>query len=100
MKKNDASILVYKLKVTYEQKLQMINKIQQINEEGSAYNLLGLLTGSSNKPNIMYCSQFLYSMLDSVGAIYFNKPRKSLKPTDFIERDYERKLEFVEKITW
>ena len=93
-KKPDASILVYRLPVTFEQKSAVLDKIRQINEEGSAYNLLGLLINHSYKPNIMYCSQFVYSMLDHAGVAYFSASG-TIKPTDFIEKDYYRKLEFV-----
>ena len=95
--KPDASIMVYRLPVTGEQKRAALDKIEQINREGSAYNMLGLLIGQSYKPNIMYCSQFVYSLLKSIGAGYF-EAEGVIKPTDLIEKDYFRKLEFVEKI--
>jgi len=95
--KPDASILVYRLPVTAEQKQAVIDKIRQINLEGSAYNLLGLLISKSYKPNIMYCSQFVYSMLSYIGAAYFYDTG-TIKPTDFIEKDYYRKLEFVKEL--
>ena len=95
--KPDASILVYRLPVTYEQKRAAIDKIAQINREGSAYNMLGLLIGQSYKPNIMYCSQFVYNLLKSIGASYF-EAAGVIKPTDLIEKDYYRKLEFAERI--
>jgi hypothetical protein len=96
-KKLDASILVYRLPVTREQKQSAINKIYEINKDGSAYNLLGLLVGKSFKSNIMYCSQFVYSMLKHIGASYF-ETSGIIKPTDLIEKDYFRKLEFVEEL--
>ena len=95
--KADASILIYRLPVSREQKLAALDKIAQINREGSAYNLLGLLVGQSYKPNIMYCSQFIYKMLEYIGASYF-VAEGIIRPTDLIEKDYFRKLEFVEKI--
>ena len=95
--KPDASILVYRLPVTLEQKKAALDKIEQINREGSAYNLLGLLINHSYKPNIMYCSQFVYKILESIGAEYFNAD-EPIKPTDLIEKDYYRKLVFVEEL--
>ena len=96
-KKADASILVYRLPVTIEQKRAAIDKVAQINAEGSAYNLLGLISNRSLKPNIMYCSQFIYTLLDTIGASYFESTGV-IKPTDFIEKDYYRKLEFVKEL--
>jgi hypothetical protein len=95
--KEDASILIYKLPVTIEQKKLALDKIEQINREGSAYNMLGLVTGHSYKPNIMYCSQFVYKILELIGASYF-KAEGTIKPTDLIEKDYHRKLEFMKEI--
>ncbi len=97
-KKDDASIRVYRLAVTTEQKSKMIEKVKQINNEGSAYNLIGLAIRKASKPNIMFCSQFVYSLLVSVEANYFIKSHMEVKPTDLIELDYDRKLEFVEII--
>ena len=96
-KKSDASILIYRLPVTYEQKRAAIDKIQRLNQEGSAYNILGLLINQSYKPNIMYCSQFVYHILNHIGAAYF-EPLNTIKPTDFVEKDYFRKLEFVAEL--
>ena len=97
-KKSDASIMVYKLKVTREKKAFLINEIKKINEEGSAYNLLGLLLRYSHKPNIMFCSQFVYKMLKLADLHYFEKKETNVKPTDFVELDYRRQLEFAYEI--
>ncbi len=97
-KKKDAAIYVYKLCVTESQKKMMIDKIKEINEQGSAYNLLGLALKKSFKPNIMYCSQFVYSLLKYARVNYFEKSSDDIKPTDLIELDYERKLSFEYKI--
>lgn len=97
-KKEDAVIYVYRLSVTREQKAKMIEKIRLINEKGSAYNMLGLVTKKSVRPNIMYCSQFVYSLLDYAGARYFTKKGADIRPTDLVELDYERKLEFAYRI--
>lgn len=94
-KKADSSIIVYKLYTTTQQKKQIIDKVKEINHEGSAYNLLGLVFKYSHKPNIMFCSQFVYKMLQYAGLAYFVKKDIEVKPTDFIELDYYRKLEFV-----
>jgi hypothetical protein len=97
-KKSDASIIVYKLKCNREQKKLIIDKIRKINEEGSAYNLLGLILKYSHKPNIMFCSQFVYKMLKDVGLHYFEKKETEVSPMDIIELDYQRKLEYVYEI--
>lgn len=99
-KKKESSILIYKLNVTREQKQKMIDKVKQINREGSAYNLIGLVSNTSFRPNILYCAQFVYKLLECGDAIYFQKKKNKLYPTDFIECDYERKLCFVEKISF
>lgn len=96
--KEEASIRIYRLKVTQEQKTQMAERIRKINKEGSAYNLVGVAIGKSIQPNIMVCSEFVYGLLQSVGAAYFTKPPLEVKPSDMIELDYERKLEYVETI--
>jgi Orthopoxvirus protein of unknown function (DUF830). len=93
-KKADSSIMVYRLNAPKQQKQSMIEKIQQINREGSAYNLLGLVFKYSFKPNIMFCSQFVYKMLQHAGLAYFEKRSTDVKPTDLVELDYYRKLEF------
>lgn len=97
-KKEDASIRIYRLPVTLEQKKGMAEKIRQIDQEGSAYNLVGATIGRSIQPNIMVCSEFLYQLLKSVGAEYFEKTPLETTPTDMIELDYERKLQYVETL--
>lgn len=48
----------------------------------------------------MFCSQFVYTMLELSGLNYFEKDAAHVTPTDFIELDYYRKLEFVMEITF
>jgi hypothetical protein len=93
-KKDDSSIIVYKLNITREKKEKLIKRVEEINKEGSAYNILGLIIKQSFKQNIMFCSQFVYSMLKYVELDYFEKKETEVKPTDFVELDYYRKLEF------
>lgn len=93
-KKPDASIIVYKLSCTYEQKQAILNKVEEINRNGSAYNMIGLVFKYSHKPNIMFCSQFVYKMLQIAELAYFNKKGDHVTPTDLIEQDYYRKLQF------
>jgi hypothetical protein len=95
-KKKDAAIMVYALPVTYEKKKALIDKIKSINVEGNAYNLLGLVFKFSAKPNIMFCSQFVYNMLKYVDMAYFVK--HDIKPTDLVELDYYRKLKYAYEI--
>lgn len=94
-----ASVMVYRLPAGYEQKRMILDKVYEINREGSAYNLLGLLFKFSYQPNIMFCSQFVYTMLEMSGMNYFEKDAAHVTPADFVELDYYRKLEFVTEIT-
>jgi hypothetical protein len=93
-KKSDSSILVYAIPATIEQKVAIAEKIRRINSEGSSYNVLGLIVKRSLKPNIMYCSQFVYSMLEHAGLEYFAKRPASVDPTDFVELDARSTLEY------
>ena len=97
-KKDDASILVYKIAAPKEKKQLAIDKIREINETGSAYNLVGLVTKVSLRPNIMFCSQFVYNILQVAGLAYFQSPATKIKPTDLVEKDYYRKLQFCYEI--
>ncbi len=97
-KKPGASILVYALGCTREQKVGVLARVEQINREGSAYNMIGLVFKFSHKPNIMFCSQFVYRMLELEGLAYFTKGDGDVKPTDLVELDYHRKLAFVTEI--
>ncbi len=96
--KKDASVLVYSLPATREQKKIIIDKIAEINSEGSAYNMVGLVVKRSYRSNIMFCSQFVYKMLEFAGIQYFSKKDGEVRPTDLIELDYYRKLRFEEEI--
>jgi len=93
-KKRDASILVYSLPCSAEQKSQVLQIVRDINDSGSAYNMLGLMTKRSYRPNIMFCSQFVYRMLELAGLAYFKKADGLVEPTDFIELDYRRALTY------
>lgn len=99
-KRNGSAVLVYRLPATRDQKQAILNKVHEINSEGSAYNLLGLVTKSSYQPNIMFCSQFAYAMLELAGLNYFEKKPANVQPTDFIELDYHRNLEFIQEVTF
>lgn len=94
-----ASVIVYRIPASYEQKRKILDKVYEINQEGSAYNLMGLLFKFSYQPNIMFCSQFVYTMLEVAGLNYFEKDAAHVTPADFVELDYCRKLEFVRMIT-
>jgi len=98
-KKNDASILVYSLPCTVEQKEQVSQRVREINDSGSAYNVLGLWTKRSYRKNIMFCSQFVYQMLKQEGLAYFEKEDGDVEPSDFIELDYHRALAFEYEIS-
>ncbi|MDR0817694.1 MAG: hypothetical protein LBN35_03550 [Clostridiales Family XIII bacterium] len=97
-KTDDSSIMVYRLPCTREQKQVILDQIEKINSEGSAYNTMGILFKYTHKPNIMFCSQFVYTMLKCAGLNYFDKDGASVKPTDFIELDYYKKIDFAYEI--
>ncbi|MFV0556926.1 MAG: hypothetical protein ACK5LM_07500 [Lactovum sp.] len=97
-KKEDASLLIYSLELSQEQKIKILENISEINKTGSAYNWIGLLSNMKLKPNIMYCSQFIYKILEKTDLLYFKAEEKIIKPTDFIEKDYYRKLKFCKEI--
>jgi hypothetical protein len=92
--KAEASILVYSLSCSPAQKSQVIRQIREINNNGSAYNMLGLVTKRSYRPNVMFCSQFVYRMLELAELAYFKKADGRVEPTDFVELDYRRALSF------
>ena len=94
----NSRILIYSLPCPAEKKIQLINKVKEINDEGSAYNMLGLVIKRSYKHNIMFCSQFVYKMLDYAGLAYFSKSDGKVSPTDLIELDYYKKLKFEKEI--
>ena len=96
-KKQGASIIVYSLECSKNQKRTMIDKVQEINRVGSAYNMVGLVTRATFKPNIMFCSQFIYGLLQEVGLNYFESRAIDVKPTDFVEKDYYRNLDYCYK---
>ncbi|MGD9678345.1 MAG: YegS/Rv2252/BmrU family lipid kinase [Vulcanibacillus sp.] len=91
--KPDANMIIYRLNANRFQKNRILDEIRRINEEGSSFNLLGFLSYSHRK-NIMICSQFVYNMLEAAGLNYFNKKPVEVRPTDFIELDYGRRLEY------
>jgi hypothetical protein len=99
-RKSGASLAVYRLKTREGQKRAVIDRLAEINREGSSYNLLGLLTGKSRLPNIMFCSQFVYTVLKDAGAAYFNKNGGEVRPMDFVNLARGDRLEFTGKITF
>lgn len=96
--KEDANIIIYKIKATKKQKTQALEEVKKINSFGSSYNLLGLIVPYSHRENIMFCSQFVYTILKAVGLHYFEKKPEDVKPTDFVELDYKRNLEYHSQI--
>lgn len=92
--KEDASIVIYKIKATKRQKKRMVDKIRMINEQGSSYNYLGFLWSYTFKENIMFCSQFVYTILEVAELHYFDKKPSKVMPMDFLELDTDERLEF------
>lgn len=97
-KKEDANIIIYKIKATKAQKTKALEEVRKIDSLGSSYNLLGLFVPYSHRENIMFCSQFVYTILKIAGINYFEKKAEEVKPTDFVELDYKRNLEYHEQI--
>jgi hypothetical protein len=80
-----ARLAVFRLHAGRGNKALMLDRVRRINDEGSSYNRLGLLSKRSVKPNIMFCSQFVYSMLELAGLDYLERESGTVKPADFIE---------------
>lgn len=95
--KPNASMIIYRIKASRYQKTIILNEIRRINEQGSSFNLLGIFFTYSHRKNIMFCSQFVYNMLKAAGLEYFDKKPEQVKPTDFVELDYGRNLEYYNK---
>ena len=81
--KSGSALAVYRLPVSAAQKQRILERIAGINAQGSSYTLLGLLSKRSAKPNIMFCSQFVYAMLDEAGLRLFARDSGTVKPMDF-----------------
>jgi hypothetical protein len=94
-----ASLTIYRLQLKPAQKRLMIARIRAIDRAGSSYNMLGLLTKKSMLPNIMFCSQFVYSLLEEAELAYFQKEKGEVKPEDFMGEaeglEFMRNLNFV-----
>lgn len=95
-----ASVRVYRLAATRHQKQIMLKRLGKINQEGSAYNLLGLVVPFSYRPNIMFCSQFVYAVLHLAGLHYFERSPLQVRPTDFVELDTRGRLELMAEFTF
>ncbi len=89
--KPDANMIIYKLPVTSSQKETLLAEVERINREGSSYNYIGW-QATGRRENIMFCSQFIYQLFERVGIGYFSKNPARIRPTDFVELDYNRKL--------
>jgi hypothetical protein len=100
LKVPDSAMAVYRLPAKAAQKQRIIAEIQRINAQGSSYNLLGLLTKRSVMPNIMFCSQFVYAMLDSAALNPFEKTSGKVKPMDFVNLDAEQRLALIDEINF
>jgi hypothetical protein len=90
-----SSLAVFTLQASAAQKASIIQRIGEINRQGSSYNLLGLVLKRSFRENIMFCSQFVYTMLEHGELQYFDKKNEKVKPMDFIELDECRSLGFL-----
>lgn len=95
--KEDAELKIYRLKASPEKKKIVLEKIREINETGSSYNVLGLFFPFKIRQNIMYCSQFVYSLLIWSELDYFKTDPCKVQPADFIRLNNDRSLEFYGK---
>ena len=86
---------LYRLPASRAHKRRILERIERINAQGSSYNLLGLVSKRSAKPNIMFCSQFVYAMLDEAGLRLFAKDSGKVKPMDFVTLDGGRRLALI-----
>ena len=98
LQKGDSNYRVYHLELTQEQKKRVIDYVMKVDEEGNSYNLLGLLIKHSIKPNIMFCSQFVYTALKQSGMNCFEKCPLDIKPMDFIKGALGQKLKFLYQV--
>jgi hypothetical protein len=91
-----SSLAVYRLPLSLAAKRGMIERVGRIDREGSSYNLLGLILNCSFKPNIMFCSQFVYSLLEGEGIRLFDRAAGRVRPMDFVLLDRDRRLSRVD----
>jgi hypothetical protein len=90
-----AKMAVFRMYAGTGKKALILDRIRQINDEGSSYNRLGLVLKRSLKPNIMFCSQFVNSMLELANLDYLGKNSGNVKPVDFIAGDADGRLTWV-----
>jgi hypothetical protein len=76
---------VFKLFAGAGKKALILGQVRRINAEGSSYNRLGLILKISLKPNIMFCSQFVQTMLQLADLDYLDRASGRVKPADFID---------------
>jgi len=96
--KENACFAVFELPASRLQKEIMLQEIRKINETGSSYNIMGLFMPIKLRENVMYCSQFVYIMLQKADLAYFEIKPEEVTPIDFIERDDQKKLKFCRKV--
>lgn len=94
-----ACVRLYRLPATRDQKRIILRRLGKIDQEGSAYNLLGLVLPYAPQPNTMFCSQFVYGILKLAGLAYFQKDPQQVRPTDLLEWDLQGRLEFLREYT-
>lgn len=90
-----SSVRLYRLPATRDQKRIILRRLGKIDQEGSAYNLLGLVLPCTGQPNTMFCSQFVYGILKLAGLAYFQKDPLQVRPTDLLDWDLQGCLEFL-----
>lgn len=94
-----SSVHLYRLPATRDQKRIILRRLGKIDQEGSAYNLLGLVLPCTGQPNTMFCSQFVYGILKLAGLAYFQKDPLQVRPTDLLDWDLQGRLEFLREYT-
>lgn len=96
--KPDASIMIFRIKATKQQKLMILRELKRINQVGSSYNFTGILLKRNFLSNMMFCSQFVYLMLEKAGLLYFEKNPNDVSPFDFLQHNEKGLLEFISEI--
>ncbi|MDQ0229600.1 hypothetical protein [Metabacillus malikii] len=86
-----ASCAIYKCTVTENHYLEMLSRIQKIEEEKELYkyNFIGLfavlLNKKMNREKAYFCSQFVATILSNAGIAIKDKPACLVKPNDLTD---------------
>lgn len=95
---------MYKIKVSKEQKLKLLEAIINLQKSGVQYNMDHLVLSAAfdldgsynfkNKDNALVCSEFVYLALQEIGVNLFSKTPGTVRPYDFVKLSPKTILEF------